>query len=76
MKFHVQVGHISGPVVVNGRVYYSRNGVSVNGSTVTDAATGRRLSGRPIPRPERGSSVTYRGNEVFINGVRIDPEEG
>ncbi|MEU0512583.1 hypothetical protein [Amycolatopsis sp. NPDC006125] len=76
MDFHLQVGHISGPAVVNGRVYYSRNGVSVNGSTVTDAATGRRLSGRPIPHPERGSNMVCRGDQVWINGVRIDPEEG
>ncbi|WP_435120168.1 hypothetical protein [Amycolatopsis thermoflava] len=76
MNFHLQIGHVSGPVVVNGRVYYSRNGVSVNGNTVTDAATGQRLSGRPIPHPERGSNVTYRGGEVWINGERIDPEEG
>ncbi|OXM74551.1 MULTISPECIES: hypothetical protein [Amycolatopsis] len=72
----LQVDRISGPVVVNGRVYYSRNGVSVNGHTVTDAATGRRLSDRPIPHPERGSNMVCRGGQVWINGVRIEPEEG
>jgi len=76
MEFHLQVGQVSGPVVVKGRVYYSRNGVSVNGHTVTDTVTGQKLAGRPIPHPERGANVVYRGDRVWINGARIDPEEG